>query len=49
MCVRNKVSFDLDENTEKPENPTTFNLDDNGVDTTPAWVKAALAVAKSME
>ena len=46
ICVRNKVSFDLE---EKQENHTTFNLNDTGDDDdTPAWVKAALAVAKNM-
>ena len=42
ICVRNKVSFDLDENKETK--PTTYNLN-NGQDddeSIPAWVKAAL-------
>ena len=42
ICVRNKVSFDLDENKETK--PTTYNLN-NGEDddeSIPAWVKAAL-------
>ena len=48
ICVRNKVSFNLDD--DKPENkPTTYNLngegDDDGV---PAWVKAVRAVASKM-
>ena len=48
LCVRNKVSFNLDD--DKHENkPTTFNLngagDDDGV---PAWVKAIRAVASEM-
>ena len=48
LCVRNKVSFNLDD--DKPEDkPTTFNLngagDDDGV---PAWVKAIRAVASEM-
>ena len=47
LCVRNKVSFNLDD--DKPEKPTTFNLngagDDDGV---PAWVKAIRAVASEM-
>lgn len=46
ICVRNKVSFDLDENN-KPNGATTFNLNDNGSedDDMPAWVKAAFATA----
>ena len=52
ICVRNKVSFDLeDESAEGKEKETVvFTLDDNDPDeTTPAWVKAALDVAKNME
>ena len=47
ICVRNKVSFDLDNNTN-PQGPTTFNLNGGEDDLTPAWVKAAIAVAKTM-
>lgn len=49
ICVRNKVSFNLEDEKETP--PFTFNLDGNeGYDaSTPAWVKAALEVAKDME
>ena len=48
ICVRNKVSFNLDED-KKTEAPTSFNLDSEvEVDNTPAWVKAAIDVAKSM-
>ena len=48
ICVRNKVSFNLEED-EKPEGPTTYNLNDvNDDEGTPAWVKAALQVAKTM-
>ena len=49
ICVRNKVSFNLEDEKETP--PFTFNLDENeGYDaSTPAWVKAALEVAKDME
>ena len=47
ICVRNKVSFALDDETNKESNITTYNLGDSGDDdlATPAWVKAALAVA----
>ena len=48
ICVRNKVSFDLEEEKKDTENHTTFSLDDSGDDDAPAWVKAALAVAKNM-
>ena len=48
ICVRNKVSFNLDNNSTKQ--PTTFNLDgvdesDSGI---PAWVIAAREVAKTL-
>ena len=52
ICVRNKVNFNLeDEEESKDEGPATFNLDDvdGADDATPAWVKAALDVAKNME
>lgn len=50
ICVRNKVNFNLDEDNQKPDAQVVFNLDDKGDDdaTTPAWVKAALQVAKTM-
>ena len=50
ICVRNKVSFDLDD--DKDEKPTnTFNLQDDGIvdDMTPSWIKAALATKREME
>ena len=49
ICVRNRVSFSSDDDN-KPNNPVTFNLDGAaGEDaSTPAWVKAALKVAKSI-
>ncbi len=43
ICVRNKVSFDLDQDTEKSEvAPISFNLDEtvSDDDLMPAWVKA---------
>ena len=52
ICVRNKVSFDLEEESAegKEKESIVFTLDDNDPDeTTPAWVKAALDVAKNME
>lgn len=52
ICVRNKVSFDLDDDSAegKEQESVVFTLDDSDPDeTTPAWVKAALDVAKNME
>ena len=52
ICVRNKVSFSEekeDEEQGESKDPITFNLDEQTDDsTTPAWVKAALNVAKNM-
>ena len=50
ICVRNKVSFDLDEDKEE-ETPTIFNLgeQDNEDDRIPAWIKAAMATKKEMK
>ena len=46
LCVRNKVSFS-DDNQKNPE--TTFSLTDTDDDSsTPAWVKAALETAKTL-
>ena len=50
ICVRNRVSFDLDE--ESDEKPTSvFSLEDSGIedDLTPSWIKAALATKREME
>ena len=49
LCVRNKVSFDLDNNKDGKENiPTVYNLNSNPEDDapTPAWTKAAIAVSE---
>lgn len=50
ICVRNKVSF-AEESEEIPAASTTFSLSgcDFSDDTTPAWVKAALEVAKDLK
>ena len=49
ICVRNKVSFDLDENTKNNGNPTVYNLNDNDDDANvPAWVKSLRETAKTM-
>ena len=47
ICVRNKVSFSL-EDDKKQDAGTTFNLNDGMGDTAPAWVKALRNVAKDM-
>ena len=50
ICVRNKVSFDLDENNKNHQDPTVYNLngDNNDDDAdTPAWIKAVLETAKN--
>ena len=49
ICVRNRVSFDLD-NHENPSQPATFNL--NSINTTkdqamPAWIQKVKEVAKN--
>jgi len=43
ICVRNKVSFNLEEDSDKKDDPITYNLDgvDSGAnDNTPEWLKA---------
>jgi hypothetical protein len=47
ICVRNRVNFSLDED-KTPDGITTFNLEGGEDLSTPAWVKAAMAVAKNM-
>ena len=54
ICVRNKVSFTLEDDKDsqqQQEDPTVYNLGGNdfGGESTPAWVKAALDVAKEMK
>ena len=49
ICVRNKVSFDLDENNKNNSVPTVYNLNDNDNDANvPAWVKSLRETAKTM-
>lgn len=50
ICVRNKVSFNLDnDKKETPKEPTIYNLDGNdGEDNAPAWIKAVRETAKEM-
>ena len=49
ICVRNKVSFDLDEDKGAPNNPTTYSLESGEDDSVPAWVKRAMSVAKTLK
>ena len=51
ICVRNKVSFDLEDNKESHNAPTVFNLNGNTSieeDSVPAWIKAVKSVAKEL-
>lgn len=50
ICVRNKVSFNLedDDNKSQEGNPTVFNLNSGEDEFTPAWVKRAMSVAKTL-
>ena len=50
ICVRNKVSFDLDEN-KNSGNPTVYNLNNGESDddaTVPAWIRSLRSTAQSM-
>ena len=49
LCVRNKVSFNL-EDDNNPKGPITYNfgLNEFGDESTPAWVKAVLDTAKTL-
>ena len=50
ICVRNKVNFNLDDDNGQQEGPTTFNLDEeDNDDLTPAWIKRAMSVAKTLK
>ena len=51
ICVRNKVSFNLEEdNNGGQNNPTTYSLNDGGeADYTPAWIKSLQSVAKDIK
>ena len=50
ICVRNKVSFNLDEDKNKGNDPTTFSLNGGlgGDESVPAWIKAIRSVASEM-
>lgn len=48
LCVRNKVSFDIEEPAHENNGPTTYSLNDAEEDNTPAWVKRVMSVAKTL-
>ena len=48
LCVRNKVSFNLDDNKDEGKDPMTFSLNGGMADEAPAWVKALRSVASEM-
>ena len=49
ICVRNKVSFNL-EDDNKTQDPTTYSLNGGGeADYTPAWIKSLQSVAKDIK
>ena len=48
ICVRNKVSFNLDEDVQE-KGVTTFSLNDSEEDAVPAWIKAVQATADAMD
>lgn len=47
ICVRNKVSFAKEDDDNGNTGATTYNVDD-GVDTTPDWIKAVMETAKTL-
>lgn len=55
ICVRNKVSFDLDDDKQDDKSadkkdPMVYNLDNNDDgDSAPAWIKAVRETAKEIE
>ena len=48
ICVRNKVSFNLDDDKDEKKDPTTFSLNGGLNDEAPAWIKALRSVASNM-
>ena len=50
ICVRNKVSFNLENDDNKIQEPITYSLNGNGeADYTPAWIKSLQSVAKDIK
>lgn len=50
ICVRNKVSFNLEEDNTNGNDPMTYNLNSTEVEdlSIPAWLKAVQAVAETL-
>lgn len=48
ICVRNKVSFNLEDNTSNSNSSTTYILENEEDEAVPAWVKRAASVAKTL-
>ena len=51
LCVRNKVSFNLDDDKDSNKGPMVYNLGGSIEDdaSTPAWVKAAIKTAEKLK
>ena len=50
ICVRNKVNFNLDDDNNDTQEPTTYSLNGGGeTDYTPAWIKSLQSVAKDIK
>ena len=49
ICVRNKVSFNLDEDNKESSNPLVYNCQEVEDYAVPAWVKSLQQVAESMK
>ena len=49
ICVRNKVNFNLDDDNNNEQDPTTFSLNEGGeAEYIPAWIKSLQSVAKEI-
>jgi hypothetical protein len=48
ICVRNKVSFNLDDDNTN-NNPTSYSLNSEAEEYTPAWIKSVQSVAKDLK
>ena len=50
ICVRNKINFNLDDDKNPGTDPMTYNLNGGSLedDATPAWIKAVMATAKTL-
>ena len=50
ICVRNKINFNLDDDKNPGTDPMTYNLNGGSMEdeATPAWIKAVMATAKTL-